>query len=129
VAVRVPYLQMPLSGARRLQCKRSVGTNPALAASLQPVTTLHPLLHSSQVAIDLPSGRSIVLPVSEATRGAHVVAYVAPMLGCMPTRMRLWRADGNSLLCGDDQATPGQRYHAKLLTEPGGPGHMFRGPA
>ena len=71
------------------------------------------------MAVDLPNGRSIVLPVSEATRGAHVVAYVAPMLGCDAIDMRLWRADGNTMLQKDDQAMPGHRYHAKLLAKGG----------
>ncbi len=76
------------------------------------------LLPPWQVTIGLPNGRNVVLPVSEATCGAHVTAYVAPMLGCSPAEVRLWHPGGKAMLGEADQAIPGHRFLAKLPNLP-----------
>jgi hypothetical protein len=72
----------------------------------------------AQVTIDLPNGRTVVLPVSEATCCAHVAAYIAPMLCCDPAAVHLWR-DGHILLRNGDQAVPGHHYRAKVAASAG----------
>lgn len=73
-----------------------------------------------QVTIDLPTGRTVALPVSEATHGAGVAAYVAALLGCTPDRVRLWTAGGDSVLRATDQPIPGARFRARVAAMPGG---------
>ena len=58
--------------------------------------------------------------MSEATRGADVAAYVAPLLGCTPGSVRLWgTGGGDSLLQPTAQPLPGHRFTAKLAAGPG----------
>lgn len=73
-----------------------------------------------QVTVDLPDGRTVALPVSEATRGADVVSYVAALLGGERGNVRVWPVDGGGALRASEQPIPGTRFHAKLLSKPAG---------
>ena len=70
----------------------------------------------TQVTISLPDGRSVALPVSEATRGAGVLAYTAALLGCAPDGLRLWPSGAGGMLKEADRIIPGTHFRAKLLT-------------
>lgn len=75
-----------------------------------------------QVTVDLPTGRTIQLPVSEATRNAHVSAYVSALLGCTPDSVRLWHAvDGSLCMAGDaSTAMPCTRFSVTQSNAAGG---------
>ena len=74
---------------------------------------------AEQVTIDLPDGRTIQLPVGQATHGADVASHVASLLSCERDDLRLWPA-GKPMLADIHQVCPGTYFRAKLRSS--GPG-------
>lgn len=68
-----------------------------------------------QVTISLPDGRSVPLPVTEATRGAGVLAYTAALLGCASDGLRLWPSGTCGMLKEAERIIPGTHFRATLL--------------
>lgn len=73
-----------------------------------------------QVTIDLPDGRTVKLPVTEATCGADVASHAAQLLGCAADSVLLWAAGGSNLVSASEKVIPGKQYRAKLSSAPGG---------
>ncbi|KAI7840525.1 hypothetical protein COHA_005824 [Chlorella ohadii] len=71
------------------------------------------------VTIDLPDGRCIELPVTEAVCGADVANHVAALLGCDPAALLLWPRGGSEPLGSAEKAMPGTHFRARLRAKPG----------
>lgn len=73
-----------------------------------------------QIAVNLPDGRSVQLPVFEAACVPDVTSRVAALLDCAPADVRLWPVGGGGPLVEADKVVPGACFHATLDTAPGG---------
>ncbi|KAI7839451.1 hypothetical protein COHA_006852 [Chlorella ohadii] len=72
-----------------------------------------------QIAVNLPDGRSIQLPVFEAACVPDVTSRVAALLDCAPADVRLWPVGGGGPLVEADKVVPGACFRASLDIAPG----------